>query len=321
MIATIAAASAKATLLLGLALVAAWAWKRRPASARHLLWCLAIVGALAIPPLAAMLPAWRLSVLPRAETTTAPSWEDWLLALWLAGMLVVLGRLLLARIRIHLLGRRAARVTEWRHDRLRELAVARGVDRRVELLESAEVALPMTWGFVRPTIGLPLESRAWSRTRLDAALAHELAHVRRFDALTQVVAEVACAFYWFHPLAWLAARKMRVLRELACDDEVLANGIRPSQYAREMLAIVTALEEQAGVAAVTSGMARPSQLKTRLLAVLNPSLNRARLDRGQALALAGAMAALMLALAMIEPAAAAAAPEACDVPGQVRTTR
>src|SRR5262249_30636002 len=149
MIATIAAASAKATLLLGLALVAAWAWKRRPASARHLLWCLAIVGALAIPPLAAMLPAWRLSVLPRAETTTAPSWEDWLLALWLAGMLVVLGRLLLARIRIHLLGRRAARVTEWRHDRLRELAVARGVDRRVELLESAEVALPMTWGFVR----------------------------------------------------------------------------------------------------------------------------------------------------------------------------
>jgi bla regulator protein blaR1 len=324
----IAGASAKATLLLALAAVASLAWRRRPASARHLVWCLAVAGALAIAPLSLMLPAWRLPVVQAGSIRGAAgpggalapwlSWDRAVVALWLAGVLVVLGRLLAARARISAFARGAAPVSDWRAGLMGELVAGCGIARAVALFESAEVGLPMTWGVRRPAIALPVESRAWTRAGLEAALAHELAHVRRLDALTQLVAQVACAVYWFHPLAWLAALQMRVLREFACDDEVLANGTRPSQYAQEVLAIVRGLEEKQDLGLATAGMARVSELKVRLLAVLNPRLARARLTRGQVLAPGAVVSGLVVALSMMRPAAAAHGADVSGTPGRPR---
>jgi beta-lactamase regulating signal transducer with metallopeptidase domain len=313
-LATFAATSAKATLLLGLAAVAALLWRRRPASARHLVWSLAIGGALALLPLATMLPGWRVDVAEiggpvAAEAATAAAtvpdavpWDAALLAVWLTGALLVLGRAALAQVRVHALARRARPVRDWRAEGLQRAGMARPV----ALVESAEIALPMTWGVLRPVIGLPLASSTWTRASLDAALAHELAHVQRFDALTQLVAQVACAVYWFHPLAWLAALRMRELREFACDDAVLAGGTRPSEYAEEVLAIVGAHGDQPRFGAAALGMARLSHLKARLFAVLNPGLDRAPLARQRALVMVGGVAALVLALAVIRPAVAEA---------------
>jgi beta-lactamase regulating signal transducer with metallopeptidase domain len=321
-LATIVDAGARATLLLGGALLATRVLRSRPACYRHLVWCLAVAGTLALPLLQILMPAWRVHVLPPVETSAAavvlddassptplgsnwPTWDEWVLLLWLAGVCIVLGRLLIARATVRSLALKATPVTDWRRDVLERQVAERAIHREVVLLESAEVDLPMTWGFREPVVALPLESTGWSRARFDAALAHELAHVRRLDALTQHVAQVACALYWFHPLAWVAALQMRRLREFACDDEVLANGAKPSHYAQELLAIVRTLEEKKHMGSMTAGMANTGQLKARLFAVLNPGMRRSRVDRTRVVALAGGTAGVVVALAIVCPVSAA----------------
>src|SRR5437588_4062278 len=92
-----------------------------------------------------------------------------------------------------------------------------------------------------PKIVLSPEYAEWSALRRSAILNHELAHIRRLDAFTQLLAQMATALYWFHPLVWLMARAMRAERERACDDHVLAAGTKPSDYAHELLDIVSEL--------------------------------------------------------------------------------
>jgi beta-lactamase regulating signal transducer with metallopeptidase domain len=62
---------------------------------------------------------------------------------------------------------------------------------------------------------LPAEAERWSEEQRRLVLLHELTHVTRRDCLTQMLAQVACAFYWFNPFIWSAARLLRVERSLA----------------------------------------------------------------------------------------------------------
>ncbi len=90
---------------------------------------------------------------------------------------------------------------------------------------------------------------------------------------------MACALYWFNPLAWLAARQMRRERERACDDLVLRAGARPSDYAAHLLQLARGFRSARVVSFATVSMARPSQLEGRLLSILDPSRRRSGLSR------------------------------------------
>ena len=103
-----------------------------------------------------------------------------------------------------------------------------GLSTPPRLLTSPEVGTPMAGGIWRPVIFLPISARSWSGERRDVVLAHEIVHLAGRDRLRHVAARLAVALYWFHPLAWIAARQAVVAREQACDEAVLALGTRPS---------------------------------------------------------------------------------------------
>jgi hypothetical protein len=97
------------------------------------------------------------------------------------------------------------------------LGVELGCRRRVAIRESPALALPATFGWLRPCILLPESWRDWTPQERQVVLAHELAHVRRGDYLTRLAARICVAVHFYHPLAhWLAAR-LRLFQELAAD--------------------------------------------------------------------------------------------------------
>lgn len=256
----------------------------------------------------APLPNGGLKARPAREADGPWSWPVSLGAVWALGATLLLLRIGVARFGARRLTRTATPVTRQGWLALhRRLSKVLGIRREVRLVESAEIALPMTWGVRRPVVLLPASAESWSTDRLELVLLHELAHVRRLDALTQLLGQLCCALYWFHPLAWLAERRMRALREYACDDFVLAAGNRASEYAGQILDIVRSLGRRDPLASATLAMARRSQLEGRLMAILDPKLPRRALGRlGQSIVTAG-FVVLALPLAAFQPAAIAQA--------------
>ncbi|HEU4561914.1 MAG TPA: M56 family metallopeptidase [Longimicrobium sp.] len=316
---------AKSTLLLGAAALGAHALRRSSAAARHMVWSLALAGLMALPALAFLLPSWKpaaLAVLRPAvdvgaavtsEVTAAASGpqlslETVLLAVWAAGALVVLARLVRGLFAVRRLARTAEMVDDpaWT-DLLERLGRAVGVRRPVVLLRSADAAMPLTWGAFRPVVLLPAGADAWGPERRRVVLLHELAHVARRDCLMQTLAEACCAVWWFHPGAWWAARQMRVEREQACDDRVLEAGARASDYAGHLLDVARTYRAPTLAAAIA--MASPSHLEGRLRAVLAAERDRRGVTRRTAAVCAGAVLLAALPLAVVTPSERAATRE------------
>ncbi|MBX7184546.1 MAG: M56 family metallopeptidase, partial [Vicinamibacteria bacterium] len=341
----------KASLLLGAAAVINVLLRRRTSAAtRHLVWTLALGGALLLPVLSAIVPAWGIpirfmaatpapaaepvaddedsfdattatSVMAAAPLTSASSVDaapegssaprsipaaTLALAVYLAGVGLLGLRLARGRFILSRLVRQSAAVTdpEWLA-LLRECEERMGVARPVRLLRSLDRNMPMAFGVRTPTVLIPAIADTWSEDRRRAVLLHELAHIDRRDCLTQLVAELTCAAYWMHPGVWFAARRLRVEREIACDDRVLSAGTAARDYAGHLLEIAYSLGGYRSPALVVS-MARPRQLEGRMLAVLDAARNRVTPPRR------AQVIGVVAALALVVPLAAAEAVVAPD---------
>lgn len=222
-------------------------------------------------PAAVTPPAAHLSW---AERLGALSWAVALLVVYVAGVLSLSIRL----IAQHLAVRRFAHRTsveadaDWRR-LASECAAGLGVERPIGLLRSRELVVPSAFGIRRPAIVIPAIADTWEDDRRRAAIVHELAHVARMDCFTQALASATCALYWFHPGVWWLARRMRVERELACDDLVIAAGVAAREYADHLLEVAYSLGG-GRVPALAAGMARPRELEGRLMAALDTTRNR-----------------------------------------------
>jgi HEAT repeat protein/beta-lactamase regulating signal transducer with metallopeptidase domain len=222
--------------------------------------------------------------------------------LWLLGALLVVLPLVVGSARVLWSSRRARTLDSGAWSALlRELAGALELSRPVRLLRGGRHAMPMAVGFFHAAVVLPEDCEEWSDERRRAVLTHELAHVKRLDCLTQALAHVACALYWFHPLAWLAARRLRIERERACDDLVLRVGASGPDYAEELLQLARSLRASPSAALAGVAMARPSQLEGRLLAILDPRLERRAPSRRTAAAAATLAAGFLVPVAAVEP--------------------
>ncbi|MCW5981408.1 MAG: TonB family protein [Bryobacteraceae bacterium] len=293
----------KASLLLGLA----WLFVRlsRPGSAamRHLIWTAAVAAAISIPLVSKVAPGWRLDSLKQAAprwlsepsesiVSQMPALPPMLLAadsarpwqeqaagalwwIWAGGALALALSLALGSIRLALLAWRARALdtTEWKAA-LEEIAAALGIKRPVRLIRCREATMPVTWGWLRPRVMLPQDCVNWPRERIRVVLAHELAHVKRQDWAVQMLAEFGRAVYWFNPLIWIGSNRLRTESELAADDAVLNLGIRPPAYAEQLLDIARSLKRSRLAWLPALAVARQSNLERRLIAMLNPSLDR-----------------------------------------------
>jgi TonB family protein len=151
------------------------------------------------------------------------------------------------------------------------------------VMESQEIAVPVTVGWTRPKILLPAGWDAWDAERLNAVLVHERTHVRRGDWAIAAMAGVNRCVFWFHPLAWWLERELAVLAEHACDDASLAQVGSPESYAETLLAMAAALRGREGrlIREVTA-MAKTSEVRQRVERILDdgrrilPGMTRAR---------------------------------------------
>ena len=237
-------------------------------------------------------------------SSSSMSWPTLLAWIWMAGAALVLTRLVIAIAAVQWLSRRTRVVTDapWL-GLAREIAARLGVS-RITFRRSQHPSMPMAWGVFRPSVMLPAEADAWPEDRLRVVLLHELAHVRRADCLTHMIAQAACALYWFNPLAWMASRRLRAERERACDDLVLAFGTPGPDYADQLLEIARAMGSgrlSTAMAGASLAMARPSQLEGRLMSILDPSVPRTGVSRTRT-ALACAVALVTITpLASVQP--------------------
>ena len=173
-----------------------------------------------------------------------------------------------------------------------------GLSTRVRVLQSDHPSLLITWGWQRPTIVIPAGAEAWSAERIGVVLAHECAHIRRGDWAVQIAAEMLRAACWFNPLLWLVCRRLRDESERACDDAVLAEGTDATVYADHLVELARGLQARTG-ALPAPAMARPCSLEGRIVAMLNPAMNRRSLSWKNRLATVAALAALTVPIAAV----------------------
>ena len=314
----------RATLVLAAAFLASYAFARASAALRHFVWTTAFLALLLLPAALRIAPKFPLAIWPTTATPTTttaaatpttttaaiptpaqysagaprilPTLTPYL-ALYLAGFLLVAARFAAGALRTSRLSR-AARPADYAQHVADSLAHTLDIARSVRALESAAVAVPMTWGSIAPVVLLPESAREWPANRLHAVVLHELVHVRRHDLLAQMAAQAACCLYWFHPLVWIAARQLRKERESACDDAVLSIGVPAPDYAGHLLEMARALVARRSLADAPA-MAEAGGLEDRVRAVLDSGRNRAPLNRRLAAMVATLAFALALPLTLV----------------------
>ncbi|HMD09212.1 MAG TPA: M56 family metallopeptidase [Candidatus Acidoferrum sp.] len=299
----------KATLLLSCAWLIVIALRQRSSAAqRHCVWAVAILASFALPFFSLLLPAWHSATLSAAAALWSPAHANAgssishtipstiinvaaassvfnklagaALLAWALGLTFVLLRLLTGLARLAWISAHAKPLFDdgWMQSVL-ELSMFHKISRPVRLLQcNSPIAMPLTWGVFLPVIVLPSGVAQWSEDRRCMVLSHELAHIARHDWFLQICAELARAIYWFHPLVWLAAARLRQESERASDDSVLRSGIAPSNYASQLLDLARTLENTGRAWSTALAIARPSSLERRFAAMLNPSINRSRLS-------------------------------------------
>ena len=216
-------------------------------------------------------------------------------SLWLAGSLLSLLTLIVSVLRVHWLSKSAGPLEDpgW-SDAMTSIAQRLALRLPVSLRISPRVATPMAGGFLRPTVFLPSSAVQWDAERRDVVLAHELSHLAARDPQRHVLARLALALYWFHPLAWFAARQSTAAREAACDERVLSLGTRPSAYARVLLDLAESMQ-RSPAALATLPMVHKSSLEVRVMTILNGTVRPSSTFRGTVAVLALTLGTLVVA--------------------------
>ncbi|MCX4239589.1 M56 family metallopeptidase [Paraliomyxa miuraensis] len=238
---------------------------------------------------------------------TSPGWVTWVLVVWLVGMLLMTART--ARAWRAVVALRATAVPlppEWL-ERVRTLALRMGM-RAPAVAQSSACDSPLVLGLLRPLVLLPAGLvHGVSPQVIEAALAHELMHLRRLDPwlhAAQVAVEIGL---FFNPAVWWMSWRLSREREHACDEAVLRIPAAPAPvaYARALLEL-----EQWRVRpspALALGLGGPS-LRSRVLRLVQPRRARGARRWAARVGMLAVVGVLVVALERAEAPALAPVP-------------
>ena len=166
-----------------------------------------------------------MQILPGAGATAGSGWQGflqdhlaWVVCGWAACACALALRLALGLVWVERAARGTRTDAHW-DARLATLAAQFGITRTVRLRVVDALASPVTAGWWRPVVLVPASLLAGMPPQLlEALLAHELAHVRRFDYLVNLVQSLVDTLLFYHPVVWWLSHRIRVERELIADD-------------------------------------------------------------------------------------------------------
>jgi len=268
----------------------------------------------------------------RTISTTDVTVSDWLAMAWMAGVGLFLT---LVSIRAWTTHRRLRRTRRPADAELRAMVAALAGRLGLKKIPAIHVvdgiAQPFVWGWLRGNIYLPAQfSGAGTREQRQAILAHELAHVARWDAAANVVQIVAQAVFFFHPVVWWTNRQIRREREKCCDEIVIAGlGADPRQYGEAIVNALVAEYEARGPIpslAVAGGL---KNIEERIKTILNPDRRFYRRPSWAAVATVVLLAACAVPTALVltargnqaEPPSGPASKSAVDAPAKAENKR
>ena len=236
---------------------------------------------------------------PLAENTTLPFSTQTLAATFAcvygAGVAVALFRLFVALWAVRRLRRTTLPLNDadWQR-RFAGWLRCFGLTGRVTLRQSATASVPLVLGRRRPMVVVPADVATSGELSVrDAILVHELAHVVRGDYSWQLLQRGIEAMLWFHPLVWLAGRRIEFVRERVCDEFAVHHLGGAESYVDTLLAMASRLTRRP---TVSLGLAvlRSSHLGERL-AAMRDSSGQERCQLGRGVRLVAAACAILLA--------------------------
>ena len=311
----------KSAIVLAAAAFVASLMRRQSAAVRHAVWTAGLIGAMAIPLFTITLPSWQTSLaaplVPLFQKLIVPLGilRQAAIGIWIAGAVAGILLLLYSAGRLAWVAIGAEPVDDARWAALaEEVRRALGIRRPVGLLQNRSVPFLGTWGILAPRVLLPRDAESWPDDRVRMVLAHELSHIQRHDWVVQVLADAARAIYWFNPIFWLASSRIRRESEHACDDAVVRLGATGPEYAGELLEMTRTLRSEELLQSPILAMAQPSHLELRVVALVNPSLNRLAATPWAVLVVAGVAIALTLPLAAVRTGSEVAPAEVSIAP-------
>ena len=183
--------------------------------------------------------------------------------------------------RVHVLRHAAISI-----DRADLLQIAEQTAKRIGLAATPalrwceQISTPIVVGLLKPVILLPAAIVGGLTThQVEAILAHEMAHIRRFDLWVSLLQRIVECVFFFHPAVWLVSRRIDIEREIVADDVALQAGCDPTQYADSLLRMAElSAELRATLLSLTRAPAYPSD--SALAAIGNrPSGLKSRVTR------------------------------------------
>ena len=257
-------------------LIAVLAWVllrvvgRQNSGTRFVVWFCALFAVAGLPFVALVSKAPTTQAV-RSEIVLPSVWAVGIFALW-----ILIAALATLRIAVGL----------WKLRRLRGGAVPlamsslpRAIEevvaqfqggRRVQVCSSSAVTVPTAIGFFRPVILMPnWVLQELSADELKVVLLHEFAHLRRFDDWTNLAQKLVRTVFFFHPAVWWIERRLSLEREMACDEEVLAETENPQAYAECLVSLAEKSFVRRGLALAQAVVGHARETSLRLARILD----------------------------------------------------